>query len=75
MMSEKTLENPEIKSCESCGKEFHCGASSEKCWCFEIDLSQDTLAELRENFKSCLCKSCLQQKSLTVNKVKAINNP
>lgn len=46
--------------CESCGKEFSCGANTGKCWCFEIDLEKETLAEFRENFKSCLCKNCLK---------------
>lgn len=47
------------KLCESCGKSFLCGANAKKCWCFEIDLSRETLAKLREDFKSCLCEDCL----------------
>lgn len=45
--------------CESCGKEFSCGANIGKCWCFEIEADKKTLAKLRENFERCLCKNCL----------------
>jgi hypothetical protein len=62
-MSEKTLEKPETKTCEACGKEFGCGAASAKCWCFEIDLSKETLGKLRQDFKSCLCKDCLDKEN------------
>ncbi len=47
-------------NCESCGKEFSCGANVGKCWCFAVELKADSLAELRENFKSCLCEDCLK---------------
>ena len=57
-MTENTAEN---LICESCKKQFPCGAKTEKCWCFEIDLESETLAKLRENFKNCLCQDCLEQ--------------
>ncbi|MGI8639010.1 MAG: cysteine-rich CWC family protein [Pyrinomonadaceae bacterium] len=47
-------------TCESCGKEFSCGAKTEKCWCFEVELKAETLTELREDFKNCLCWDCLK---------------
>ncbi|MBA2495036.1 MAG: cysteine-rich CWC family protein [Acidobacteria bacterium] len=47
-------------TCESCGKEFSCGAKIGKCWCFEVDLKTETSAQLRENFKNCLCQNCLE---------------
>ena len=59
-MIEQTLEKSETKTCESCGAEFSCGANSEKCWCFRVDLSAETLAELRDNFNNCLCRNCLE---------------
>jgi Cysteine-rich CWC len=59
-MSEKSLENIPVKACESCGTDFTCGAKSETCWCFEIDLNAVTLAKLQEDFKSCLCRNCLK---------------
>jgi len=49
--------------CESCGKEFLCGARAGKCWCFEVELIEKTLAELREEFKNCLCQECLEKKN------------
>jgi hypothetical protein len=57
-MTENTAEN---LICESCQKQFSCGAKAEKCWCFDIDLENETLAKMRENFKSCLCQDCLEQ--------------
>ena len=67
-MSEKTFEKSETKVCESCGKKFDCGVNSEKCWCFEIDLSQEILTELQKNFKNCLCKDCLQAQHKNVHR-------
>jgi len=45
--------------CESCGKEFSCGANVGKCWCFAVEVKTEMLAELRQEFKSCLCEGCL----------------
>jgi len=47
--------------CESCGKEFACGANVGKCWCFEIDLNTETLAEFKKSFQNCLCQECLSK--------------
>ncbi|MDQ3322613.1 MAG: cysteine-rich CWC family protein [Acidobacteriota bacterium] len=47
--------------CESCGKEFSCGAKIGKCWCFAVELEAASLAKLREDFKSCLCGNCLKR--------------
>jgi hypothetical protein len=60
-LTQKMLEEklPETKICEACDKDFQCSATSEKCWCFEVDLSAETLAKLQKDFKSCLCKDCL----------------
>ncbi len=56
----KTVETVSEKLiCESCGKEFSCGAKVGKCWCFAVEPKAETLAELRETFESCLCKNCL----------------
>jgi len=49
--------------CESCGKEFFCGANVGECWCFAVEVKAEILAELRENFKSCLCEDCLEEKT------------
>lgn len=48
-------------ACESCGAEFTCNAGQETCWCFEVEVSPEKLEDLRENFKSCLCKDCLEK--------------
>ena len=48
--------------CESCGKAFSCGANVGKCWCFAVEVKAETLTELRENFKSCLCEDCLSER-------------
>lgn len=45
--------------CESCGKEFSCGAKIGGCWCFEIEVTPEDLDELKKNFKNCLCVACL----------------
>ena len=45
--------------CESCGREFGCGAADDVCWCAGYDLGPDRLAILREHFEKCLCPDCL----------------
>lgn len=59
---EKEISN-ETKTCEACGKSFGCGVNTGKCWCFEVDLSRETLEQLREDFKNCLCQECLEKKN------------
>ncbi len=46
--------------CGACGKPFVCGASFKGCWCFDIKLSDATRRELRERYKDCLCRECLE---------------
>lgn len=53
--------------CESCGEEFSCGASVENCWCFDVELKVETLAELREDFKKCLCENCLLKRNSKID--------
>ena len=60
--SEKTVDK---LICESCGKEFSCGANVGKCWCFEVGLEKETSAELSESFNNCLCEECLSKKAET----------
>ncbi|CAN5312511.1 hypothetical protein BH20ACI1_BH20ACI1_05250 [soil metagenome] len=52
---------PEKLTCESCGKGFFCGANIGKCWCFEVEVDKKTLAQLREDYKNCLCNDCLHK--------------
>ena len=61
MIVEDIEKIPDKITCESCGKDFSCGANVGKCWCFEVELKAETLAELREDFKNCLCQDCLKE--------------
>ncbi|CAN5774400.1 MAG: cysteine-rich CWC family protein [Acidobacteria bacterium] len=68
----KTVETVSEKlCCESCGKEFSCGANVGKCWCFTVELKAEKLAKLGEDFESCLCKNCLGK--LATNNAKNTN--
>jgi hypothetical protein len=68
MLSDITEKTADKLICESCGEEFSCGAGTGKCWCFEIDLSAETLIDLRKDFQNCLCKDCLSAAKLNVQK-------
>jgi hypothetical protein len=46
--------------CESCGREFTCGASLKGCWCAEVEVSDEDRASLRARFSDCLCRECLE---------------
>jgi hypothetical protein len=50
----------QTETCESCGREFGCGARDGACWCRELALGPDRLAILREHFDRCLCPDCLR---------------
>ena len=47
-------------TCEACGEQFACGATSSSCWCQEIKLSEAARAELRARYQRCLCRACLE---------------
>jgi hypothetical protein len=47
------------QTCESCGRDFGCGADDAECWCATLALSRERLAILREHFERCLCPDCL----------------
>ena len=49
--------------CEACGKDFVCGVSLKGCWCSEIRLTDETRREMRSQFKDCLCRECLEERS------------
>lgn len=49
----------ETKVCESCGVEFGCGAGSEMCWCFDLEVSASATASIAEKYAQCLCPKCL----------------
>lgn len=60
-LEHKTKKLPDRLVCESCGEEFSCGARVGECWCFAVEVKAETLAELREDFKNCLCQECLEK--------------
>lgn len=68
-MIEQTPEKTDTKTCEACGAQFSCGAKTEKCWCFEIDLNAETLTKLRDDFKNCLCRDCLVNREFTQSEI------
>jgi len=47
--------------CEGCGKRFTCEASLAGCWCGQVRLSEEVLAELRARYQRCLCRECLER--------------
>lgn len=50
------------KACEACGESFACEISLGKgCWCGEVKLSEDTRQKLREKYRNCLCRACLEK--------------
>jgi hypothetical protein len=53
------LPSMNTQTCESCGREFGCGAQDATCWCSEMTLDKQRLAILREHFERCLCPDCL----------------
>ena len=49
------------ETCEACGGKFVCGAAMAGCWCSEVKLSEAMRAELKERYKGCLCRACLER--------------
>jgi hypothetical protein len=49
--------------CESCGEPFICGAGLKGCWCMEIKLDAPARARMRQQFRDCLCRNCLQSRA------------
>jgi hypothetical protein len=52
----------EANLCPKCGREFYCSKSS-KCWCYEIDISIDTMEQIQHEYDGCLCSFCLKEYS------------
>jgi hypothetical protein len=53
------LREPSV--CEACGSSFTCGAKLSGCWCSEIELNDETRAELKTLYSNCLCRQCLEK--------------
>ena len=47
--------------CPACGEKFVCGATLAGCWCSEVRLSEEMRANLKERYKGCLCRACLEK--------------
>jgi hypothetical protein len=48
-------------TCAACEKPFTCGAKLSGCWCAEIELNDETRAQLRSRYSDCLCRECLEK--------------
>jgi Cysteine-rich CWC len=48
-------------TCESCGEAFACELSASGCWCGKVELTDAARAEIRAQYKSCLCPTCLSR--------------
>jgi hypothetical protein len=51
---------PKQKVCEKCGVKFDCFSSAGPCWCEEVKLKPESLANLRKQYNDCLCPNCLK---------------
>jgi hypothetical protein len=51
---------PKQKVCEKCGAKFDCYSPCGPCWCDDVKLKPEALAELRSRYNDCLCPNCLK---------------
>ena len=51
---------PKKKVCEACGGSFDCFTPRGPCWCEDVKRSSERLAELRAQYRECLCPACLK---------------
>jgi hypothetical protein len=47
------------KICSKCATPFGCQNETRGCWCEDLTLGPETLAQLRQSFDNCLCPACL----------------
>jgi hypothetical protein len=45
--------------CQNCGARFGCGVGSGSCWCAQVEVDREALAELTGGGGDCLCPDCL----------------
>ena len=48
------------QNCESCKTDFACEIGLKGCWCSQVKVSDKTREYLRQNYKLCLCRGCLE---------------
>ncbi|HWQ36176.1 MAG TPA: cysteine-rich CWC family protein [Blastocatellia bacterium] len=56
-----SIDRRESQTCEACGQSFVCGFSLKGCWCLQVKLSRATRERLKEKYRHCLCRSCLEK--------------
>lgn len=56
-----TSQKGAAETCEACGAQFVCGATLTECWCSEVKISDAARAELKQKYKGCVCRSCLEK--------------
>jgi len=49
-----------LKICERCGREFEC-LHSDHCWCLEIKIPEHVAKAIKNKYKDCLCRHCLEE--------------
>ncbi len=54
-----TVRRPQ--QCEGCGQPFVCELGLKGCWCGQVKISEETRQKLRTEYKSCLCRTCLEK--------------
>lgn len=66
-MSNSAVEFKADAICPACGQPNACaraaGTDATQCWCFEIAVTPELLAHLRQKHPSaaCLCRTCLER--------------
>lgn len=54
-------ESMKPSACAACGGDFDCGAALPRCWCTELSVTDNKLAELNALYAGCLCRKCLER--------------
>ena len=49
------------ETCEACGEKFVCGATLAGCWCKKVKLSEAARDALKQKYKGCVCRTCLEK--------------
>ncbi len=60
-----TSNTPNQKICEKCGAKFDCYSALGPCWCEDVKLKPEALANLRAQYNDCLCPTCLKATAAT----------
>ncbi|MFN8284108.1 MAG: cysteine-rich CWC family protein [Chitinophagales bacterium] len=56
------MSSNELKYCQRCNTAFQCKVGSiELCQCSKIILNETTQAYLQQNYKDCICITCMKE--------------